>query len=699
MKPVIRTDKNITSNLVGEKMEMEFDAESLAHLQSLYINVYKDRSGSVLREIACNAFDSHREAGNPDPIEITLPTRFNPALKITDHGVGLSVAEMRNIWRKYGASTKRDSNDQIGSFGIGCKSPLTYTDQFTVQIVKDGIEALISVAFNGKGVGELTVAYEGETDKPNGVEVTIPTPWPNDFAQKAKDLFQWWSKGSVLVDGVAPTRFDQITHVPNGYPREITPGVYMQEIPVGYYDGNVPSIVVMGNVAYPVALKDMGLDFSANYTKYNQRVIAFVDIGTLEPVPAREGFTDTVENQEALKAIGIKVATHAKSKAQSDINKAASMFDALAAITSVQKGMPSCFWPKPWTWRATEIPTRVYCPDVITITEESSHKNKYTPKAKGGFVVVHRYGSGKAHHREKSLSWDELQSCWYFKGFDLETFTASHRRRLNQWVENQGNANGVVPMFFVLTNTAPDSPLVRKDRIFDWEDVRQTKLPPTTMYRGKLVGSYDLIKGFGAYPLVGEIQAKDIDATKPIYFYCDVETKNDRSYGIKSRAQHASPYCEALDEPGATFVAFPPNRRAKFERMFPEAREVREVLIERSTKFMKDLSQDKKKALAVRQIERWNRCLALQDATISDPEVVAMLRLATLDINDEYKKFIAFSKFHNDIRTHLPEVPNPMDKYPLVDNIRYMNDGVAKLHAAIYVNAVYDASNSNSKGN
>jgi len=92
--------------------------------QMLRTNLYSDIHGSIIRELASNVVDSHIEAGKPDAvgeIEWIDENRLlgvDAQLIIRDFGVGLSPERMRTVYGNYLSSTKRDSNDQTGGFGL-----------------------------------------------------------------------------------------------------------------------------------------------------------------------------------------------------------------------------------------------------------------------------------------------------------------------------------------------------------------------------------------------------------------------------------------------------------------------------------------------------------------------------------------------------------------------------------------------------
>jgi len=103
--------------------------------------LYSDKIQSIIRELSCNAVDSHVEAGKGDePIEVHLPTVFEPVFYVRDFGVGLDHEQVIKIYTVYGASTKTNSNEFIGQLGLGSKSPFSYVDAFDVTARKEGVK-------------------------------------------------------------------------------------------------------------------------------------------------------------------------------------------------------------------------------------------------------------------------------------------------------------------------------------------------------------------------------------------------------------------------------------------------------------------------------------------------------------------------------------------------------------------------------
>jgi hypothetical protein len=125
--PTKRHELDVTSTIEGEETPLSIDPGSVNNLMALLTDMYSDPELAIVREYSTNARDSHIAAGVTDPIEVYTPTVLEPMLRIVDHGVGLSADDIRDIYSRYGLSTKAESNDYNGVLGLGCKSALTVT--------------------------------------------------------------------------------------------------------------------------------------------------------------------------------------------------------------------------------------------------------------------------------------------------------------------------------------------------------------------------------------------------------------------------------------------------------------------------------------------------------------------------------------------------------------------------------------------
>lgn len=137
--------------------------------------MYSNPIGAICREISCNARDAHREVGKQDvATEIYLPNSLEPFYKIKDFGPGISPDRMANIFIKYTASTKRDDNLQTGGFGLGAKTPFSYSDSFVVITRYNGVKYRYNAFIDPTKVGKMSLAGQEPTDEPNGTEIVIP---------------------------------------------------------------------------------------------------------------------------------------------------------------------------------------------------------------------------------------------------------------------------------------------------------------------------------------------------------------------------------------------------------------------------------------------------------------------------------------------------------------------------------------------
>ncbi len=166
----------------GELEEQFFSIQDQGMIFDILRNkMYSNPILAICREISCNARDAHREVGKTDvPVEITLPNSLEPFYKIKDYGPGISPDRMSNIFIKYTASTKRDDNIQTGGFGLGAKTPFSYSDTFTIKTVVDGIEYNYACFIDETKVGKLALLNQAASSEPNGTEIIIPVK-PIDF--------------------------------------------------------------------------------------------------------------------------------------------------------------------------------------------------------------------------------------------------------------------------------------------------------------------------------------------------------------------------------------------------------------------------------------------------------------------------------------------------------------------------------------
>lgn len=263
-----------------------FRIQASAHAYKILSDgLYSDKQSAVLREIGCNANDAHIAAGRPDlPIEVKLPTTLSPDMYIKDFGPGLSDEEVRGLYTTYFSSTKQDSNDFTGAFGLGSKSPFSYTDSFTVVSVKEGVERTYTATIDDEGVPMMALMNEkpASAEWPHGVLVGFAVP-PRDFAEferKAKDVFQWFTVKPNIA-GIPAAR--------------LTPK-FTVDTPTFSFNGRdegALACVIMGNVRYPLDASKLNYTCSDAVDRLavsllGQGIHLRLPIGTVQVAASRE---------------------------------------------------------------------------------------------------------------------------------------------------------------------------------------------------------------------------------------------------------------------------------------------------------------------------------------------------------------------------------------------------------------------------
>ncbi len=130
-----------------EGVDASIDESNLGFLFDIVSKqMYRRPINSIVREITSNCFDSHIEAKIDDPVVVIMKhDEGGDYICFKDIGVGMSPERMSKTYSKYFSSTKRGSNDQIGMFGLGSKSPLSYTDLFYLTTNYNGKKLSITM--------------------------------------------------------------------------------------------------------------------------------------------------------------------------------------------------------------------------------------------------------------------------------------------------------------------------------------------------------------------------------------------------------------------------------------------------------------------------------------------------------------------------------------------------------------------------
>lgn len=659
----------VESNLAADqKVAMGIDPAQFGKIMTILTDLYSNRVLAFIREYSTNAWDAQVERGVKRPIEVTLPTRFNPHFVVRDFGVGLSVQDIHVIYSQYGASTKHQTNDQVGMLGLGCKSALTYTSQFTVTSVQDGTKVQVIVARDTDGSGSMHIADTSTTTDPEGTKIEIPVMAGDiDRVQReAQQFFQYWPKGSVLLDGNEPTPiYDGAM--------KITDDIFVLN-----HDDNQTHehVVVMGNVPYPVRPP---IDIPRGHS-----VVAVVPIGSVMPHPSRERLIEDPQTTD--KTLAKLVDDYQRGivgVVEREVRNAPTHRDALAKrfewSAFIARGAVV-------TYKGEAIPMKLEHPRIA----RDATPYPYAPPGTTGPDRPYEILAG-GYVTKTSGQWSINADAWdrflWIQGWDYAKLSRTQAEKIRVYTDkhNLGAPNGyggrraATPILH--PTKWPHTKWLDPKMVVDWATIDAIKLPKltTNSYGGpaRKSGSFDCWIGID---WKSEIDANDIDDSKPLYYYA-----GPRAYGYTRR------YALMLGSVSKDFtiVTMPLNRKDKFRRDFTKAVHVHDAAQTAFTAWKAKLTKDQRLGLSIEYagIKRMLTCL---DASrVDDPVLKQAIRLASKDLTKTVEACNVFANVlgRDVILRDYTGFKNPLDKYPLFPrHVASHTD-----HTYWYLNAAYAA--------
>lgn len=648
----------IESNMMGERVTMGVRSEDMSHIMSVLTDLYKNRLLAVIREYATNAADAHVEAGVSLPIEITLPTVLTPTYKVRDYGTGLDAEGIREVYSQYGRSTKRDTNDQVGMLGLGSKSALTYSDQFTVVSVKDGRRLTVLVSRDEEGAGHMQLLGNpggDPTDDANGTEIQVAIRREDIERCKtqAEDFFSYWPEGSVLLNGEQPQRFSE-------HALRITDDLWIVE-------RMREDRVVMGNVSYPHDL-DVGGTASRDF-----KIIAFVPIGSVKPTPSREALMDTALTRDTLTALGKDFTEAVNGAIQREINAAASPQAALQVVIRWARYIPNAAknaasysykgHTLPAMWEPTVHPPGV---DRYGMPENGVHVSAWGAGPRSGSVNL----------RPMIPLADWPKTVWV-SDFEPKKFNYTHKAKLLKLCRerNMGQA-GEVARFVLCREPAPSNIFIDPAMVLTWESVKAVRLDPPAARLGmsaRIAGSFEAETENG---YKAETPGSKIRLDKPVFWV----------HGNRWQRRRLADALPTLYK-HYTLVFLPENRINKFKRDVPKAIEVSEGIQAAYDGWVKSIKMDDRRALAMEDAGVKMDYSALDPAKVKDPALRKAIKIAKrdvqkLDAKRDTLRYVA----------HIGKLGATFDarleQYPLYN--RHALEANAE-HVYIYLNAAYAA--------
>lgn len=270
----------------------------ISHL--LTSNLYSKPLVSFFRETISNALDSNIEAGKKDaPILVLFERKaetasyqsyhiFNVRISIRDYGTGLSPERFDKIYKNIGSSTKRDSNDYIGMFGIGRFSCLAVSDNVEITSYYNGTKMLY-LMYKSNGQINIDKVHEMQTEEPNGLEISLTTDTNTDNIIDALVNCQFFETVTVKSE----TSIGTLNAFVESFNKRRTKTFTYFSLLESAYHSKVKNYVRMGNVLY---------ENPSNLLFRNSKMIVNVPMGSVDIIPSREKLQLTKKTEQTLQA-------------------------------------------------------------------------------------------------------------------------------------------------------------------------------------------------------------------------------------------------------------------------------------------------------------------------------------------------------------------------------------------------------------
>tara|TARA_Y100000588_G_scaffold218047_1_gene231954 strand:+ start:117 stop:2579 length:2463 start_codon:yes stop_codon:yes gene_type:complete len=352
----------VRSNYQGKTIDFSLDLSNAGHItQILRKQIYSQHDLAVIREYITNALDEHAKHGIEVPVQVELPTKHNAfTFKVRDFAKGLPTEDIENLYVKYGASTKRESNSQAGCLGIGCKAAFAYTDTFNITSYhSSGTHSYIATLTNATGqLHHMETNPIPEDPRNHGmlIEVNVPENKATNFIETTIKYLNYVSKDLVnlVIDsqGTGLVKWDESCHRnwkinPDSIFLESDdesayPWYFTEENPMS----SNHCVITMGNVPYPINVTNASGSF-----KYliNSTLVVDAPLGSLSIAANREEIQYDERSNLTLDQIEQEIDRTIKLRAQETIEKAESWSKAVKTFRDFQLQINPEY--KQWAYR------------------------------------------------------------------------------------------------------------------------------------------------------------------------------------------------------------------------------------------------------------------------------------------------------------------------------------------------------------
>lgn len=277
------------TSLESYSSRVSSDNEELI-IDTITSGLYSNPIGSIVRELVSNGIDATLEKGKIYPVIVKIGYDVDNDLsyfEVIDNGIGMSKDTLTKIYISIFESTKRNTDDLIGGFGIGSKSPLSLVDEIYITTIHNGIK-LNAIYFKTNRLPDLTILSEEEVEDSTisgtSIKIYIDDTKVDLFNTEIYTQLRYFSN-VIYVNEYNPE-----------YTKEFNKSIIYENDYYLYSDNTYSSSryeslhIALGNVYYPINFSLL----NKKYQDYTELPLALrFDIGELEVTKSRENIKYT----------------------------------------------------------------------------------------------------------------------------------------------------------------------------------------------------------------------------------------------------------------------------------------------------------------------------------------------------------------------------------------------------------------------
>ncbi len=311
-----------------------FGFEMNAKMYDILISkMYTNKPGAVIRELSSNAWDAHKEAGMEEvPFDLHLPTWLDKFFYLRDYGTGIPHHKFEDIYTNVGASTKEGSNELIGGFGLGSKTPFTMTDTFMVENWYAGVKSTW-ICFKDKGEPQVAKVAEEPSDEQSGLKVSFSFDEGDvpEFTKQVSKQLRFFPVKPKITGGEGRIEFLKL---PNDWDTK----EYFYTHKGGTGGDYSDNYLIMGHVSY--LLKDSEFDYNLRSVFRNGLTIK-VPIGSVDVPPSRENLEMTPKTKAYVTGVLNRIKDSYINDTQVSIDKCVNEWDLRKVVHSLNSDLIS----------------------------------------------------------------------------------------------------------------------------------------------------------------------------------------------------------------------------------------------------------------------------------------------------------------------------------------------------------------------